>query len=522
MAICYPHGIAKSHKYAYDHGFDAAFPNFNEADTKDGKVYGTWLLKSVATFKDIPAKDLGDPRSLEDRFRAVNKYASDHGFGGAFPNFNEADTREGKVYGTWLFKKDAVEFRDVLAFELGDLKSPEDRFRAVNKYAYDRGFDAAFPTFYESEVYGTWLLKKGVATFRDIPAKDLGDPRSLEDRFRAVNKYSSDHGFGGAFPNFNEANSREGKVYGTWLFKKDAAEFRDVSAFELGDPKSPEDRFRAVNKYASDHGFGGAFPTFYESEVCGTLLLKGVATFRDIPAKDLGNPRSIEDRFRAVNKYASDHGFGGAFPNFNEADSREGKVYGTWLLKNDAAEFRDIPFYSLVKSLIRPGDVIYGQGLNRAHLWPNHVGIIINDGGKLVVREAWPKNKDHANEGVTNIDISNFAEDRANEDWEARRRGRFKEVRIYRHKNDRAARQAAENSKRMSGTYQLNYLEISGTGYWRSDDHEWYCSKLVWKAYADAGIYLKPLTGKGKIEIPVTPNEIADSKELTRIFTYNL
>lgn len=47
-------------------------------------------------------------------------------------------------------------------------------------------------------------------------------------------------------------------------------------------------------------------------------------------------------RFREVNDYAERHGFFSAFPNFHEADYGDGVVYGTILLRDTEAEWRDV------------------------------------------------------------------------------------------------------------------------------------------------------------------------------------
>ena len=501
--------------YASKNGFSGAFPTFFEAI-----VCGTWLLKNdKAEFRDVSAAELGSPQTSEDRFRAVNLYASKNGFSGAFPTFYEAI-----VCGTWLLKKDKAEFRDISATELGNPQTSEDRFRAVNLYASKNGFSGAFPTFYEAKygsgkVCGTWLLKKDAAEFRDISATELGNPQTSEDRFRAANLYAFKNGFSGAFPTFNEANYGNGKVYGVWLIKKDAAEFRDVSTIELGNPQTYEDRFRAANIYATNHGFSGAFPTFHQAKVCGTWLLKkDAAEFRDISATELGNPQTSEDRFRAANLYAFKNGFSGAFPTFNEANYGNGKVYGVWLIKKDAAEFRDIPFYSLLKQLIRPGDIIYGWEVN-----PGHVGIIVEDNGDLVVREAYPE------KGVANISLKDFC-DCGGYHKELGYFPNYSEVGIFRVGcSNEQAHKAADIAKANSGYYDWTYLEagigmiacgtvglitaiptlgisliVSTIGaaaeseVWRTawdDNGLWYCSKLIYKSYYRAGYDLYPKTG---------------------------
>lgn len=332
------------------------------------------------------------------------------------------------------------------------------------------------------------------------------------DRFKAVNSYASKNNFGGAFPTFNEAVYGQGKVYGTWLLKKDAATFRDVLASELGNPQSPMDRFRAVNSYASKNNFEGAFPTFHEAnygqgKVFGVWLLKkGAAVFRDIPAKELGYPMDVEERFRAVNLYAYNNGFGGAFPTFHEADYGRGKVYGAWLIKKDYAVFRDILFYDLLKMLIRPGDIIYGW-----QSWPGHVGMIIKENADLLVREAYPDN------GVSNISLKDFCEGGGYHKTAQYGKSGQNYTRIEVHRvscDDRKSESAAEKAKNISGTYDYTYLtrsiEMIAGGIlsigcsipetiegWRNDwnkDDIWYCSKLVYKAYKRVGFDLYPKT----------------------------
>ena len=168
---------------------------------------------------------------------------------------------------------------------------------------------------------------------------------------------------------------------------------------------------------------------------------------------------------------------------------------------------------------LREGDIIYGFSVI-----PNHVGIVVNDDdGKLVVREAWPRDDANAYKGVSNIDISSFSGARESPHWLAKNGG-FLEVAILRaNVDDLTAHQAAENAKRMSGTYQGDFFEVKrtfqGIDYWSDDDDEWYCSKLVWKAYADEDVYLKPLTG-GQIEVPVTPDEILLSDQVSKLYSY--
>jgi len=113
--------------------------------------------------------------------------------------------------------------------------------------------------------------------------------------------------------------------------------------------------FRQRGQAASDAGFVGGFPNFYEAHRAlqhfgGTIFLKAdVAEWRDVPLSALGNPplENFEERMRRTQAYASDNGFVGGFPNFFHADYGSGVVCGTILLKAGGAEWRDVALSDL-------------------------------------------------------------------------------------------------------------------------------------------------------------------------------
>jgi hypothetical protein len=171
------------------------------------------------------------------------------------------------------------------------------RFTAVNDYAYQEGYLGGFPNFYEAgTLYGTILLHHDAADWRDILAGELGNPKSIFDgtfsaldvaaRFGAVNDWAYNNGYFAGFPNFHEADHGSGPVYGSILIKPEAADWRDIPAGELGNPKSTFDgtfsaldvaaRFAAVSVYAHAHGYLTGFPTFHEGPgpVFGAILIK--------------------------------------------------------------------------------------------------------------------------------------------------------------------------------------------------------------------------------------------------------
>ena len=174
----------------------------------------------------------------------------------------------------------------------------------------------------------------------------------VTQRFTQTNDYAWAHRFLSGFPNFHQADYGQGVVFGTLLLGGDAAEWRDVPAAQLGNPPIHDvgARFRATNDYASRNGFVGGFPNFHHANygqgtVYGTILIKrGAATWRDVPAAQLGNPppNDVGARFRATNDWAVRNGFAAGFPNFHQANYGQGTVYGTILLHHGRVQWRDV------------------------------------------------------------------------------------------------------------------------------------------------------------------------------------
>lgn len=176
---------------------------------------------------------------------------------------------------------------------------------------------------------------------------------TLEPRFRAIYDWSSRRGYKGGYPNFHWTNYGKGPVYGSVLIKNSAADWRDITAVEVNNPQTPEERFRAINDWAVRNGYRGGFPNFHwanygKGVVYGAVLVKReAADWRDIPATELGNPKTSEELFRAVSNWATKNGYRGGYPNFHWANYGKGIVYGTVLLKREAADWQDIPVAEL-------------------------------------------------------------------------------------------------------------------------------------------------------------------------------
>ena len=191
------------------------------------------------------------------------------------------------------------------------------------------------------------------------------DQKVMMSQFRQVNSYASLHGFVGAYPNFHRADHGHGIVNGTFLLKAPFAEWKDIPLSELDhcDLNDLAARFRATAVWATNHGYAVGFPNFFQADyghgiVCGTVLLSSNAVeWRDIPIAELNNVSltDLDGRLRETANYASRHSFLGGFPNFFQADYGHGTVCGTFLLKPNVAEWKDICITPFANIEVRTG-----------------------------------------------------------------------------------------------------------------------------------------------------------------------
>lgn len=168
---------------------------------------------------------------------------------------------------------------------LNDL--PEaDLFRRVWKYASDNGFEGGFPTFNQRDNdYEVVLINSGYGVKQDV--RDLPpNPADFTVHMRNVDRNlreDSQQRYLSGFPNFHQS----GQLFGVIRLFKNAGERRWVSAAELGfdEKDSNEDRMKKAQNYAArQQGFIGGFPTFehraQEFEII--LLNKNAGTVRYI------------------------------------------------------------------------------------------------------------------------------------------------------------------------------------------------------------------------------------------------
>lgn len=214
-------------------------------------------------------------------------------------------------------------------------------------------------------------------------------------RFRATHDFARRQGLAGGYPNFNFAPGPLGTVFGSLLLRDSVAGFRDVRAAEIGHPPFDDigARFRALHVFARSHGAIGALPNFHSAGsgddlVYGTMLLKeNVAEFRDVPAAELGHA-DVDDislRFRVTHDYARRNGFMAGFPNFFFADTPNGRVYGTILIREQDVEFRDLSskdlfpqvFGAIGERWLSDGGILSPLG------FPTSDELNFDDGGKV-------------------------------------------------------------------------------------------------------------------------------------------
>lgn len=230
----------------------------------------------------------------------------------------------------------------------------EDWAETVEKYFldYDGGVSATPPYQEKLDVVAAWLDSfRGASPTLDgqYDGARFSEPLTSISRLRRFGEWSDRVGGGFAIPNFEQADYGNGTVFGTTRLLPNATVFQDIPAAELGNPSGAEARFLAMHRWADGHGYVSAVPTFQQASyggaiVYGAHLLKpGTAIVRDIFASELGNPASMEERFRAIGRWASSHGYAAGYPNFEQANYGQGTVYGAVLILPGYADHRDVP-----------------------------------------------------------------------------------------------------------------------------------------------------------------------------------
>ena len=201
--------------------------------------------------------------SVEERLRLTHRWATAHGFFHGWPNFEQANYHDGRgvVYGTRLIRPGSnIEWRDVPRRELGapELSNIEGCWRAAHRWAIAHGYGTGMPTFEQADygngvVYGIVLLKSPPhMTWQDVRLAELEGRPSFADPggvIRSIDRWAKQHGFAAGFPNFEQADYRDGRgvVYGSFGFAPgDYLHWQDVPAHELGLAEPPVTRLRIM------------------------------------------------------------------------------------------------------------------------------------------------------------------------------------------------------------------------------------------------------------------------------------
>ena len=328
--------------YAKQWGYACGFPTFLQNIANNDYVYGTMLFKKGSVqIQEPSADDLEDQiDSVVPWFEAVQRFATGQNQPGGYPTFETVVRRivlpgrgvtlTSEGYPTVILPNSAAEWRDVPASALDNpgLADPSQHVASMQRYAVSQGFVGAIPTFFQAETggfrCGTLLLKSGGAEWRDVNVVDLNnvDPSDEGGRFRAVQDYAVRNNFIGGYPNFyigqqtawTPSGLSSVTVNGTVLVNSAVAEWRDVTASDLGNPAEDDfpARFRATQDYAvAKAGATGGFPNFYEAQVSsvpggapesvyGTILLRGPEVeFRDIFYQDLFTEDYVKGAIRS-------------------------------------------------------------------------------------------------------------------------------------------------------------------------------------------------------------------------------
>jgi len=167
-----------------------------------------------------------------------------------------------------------------------------------------------------------------------------------EELFRISNRLAYKYGFVSGFPNFEQGGSNRNPVHGTVFINPEAAISKDIPIAELDNPRTFEDKFRSIQDWATKHGYGGGYPNFEEGTgVYGSILINSEAGYKkNVPINDLEKiPGSNEDKFYLINRYAISRGYAAGFPDFNQdINEKNETVLGVILIKKEAAIRRDV------------------------------------------------------------------------------------------------------------------------------------------------------------------------------------
>lgn len=195
---------------------------------------------------------------------------------------------------------------------------------------------------------------------------------TFDQRFREANDWCVRGGYAGGYPTCHQANygDNRGTVHGVVALPAHAVEWRDVPAWEMGNPNPNDHRLRlaSANGYAYQRNYLHGFPNFHHANygqgtVYGTLLVrKGptggnvlpLAQWQDVPVQQIlgknANPNAfpIDQWFRGAHLFAINSNlWAGAMPTGHSANYGGQWVMGVVTFRAGIAHFFDVPARNL-------------------------------------------------------------------------------------------------------------------------------------------------------------------------------
>jgi hypothetical protein len=196
-------------------GTAAAPPTANSSNPQRGRL--------DVTLKLLTGLDTSDAELLH----MASRWAAGSGAYHAWPTFTPPRYEAGQTYHSLcvLTPDENLEFRDVRNDELNSFTIDDipECFRAVNRWAHEHGYAAAMPTFNRESTAGenlhTLLVFKDPSTLshRHVQATGHG-VNDVRGHFRAVAEYAAtQHPQAAAFPSFEDTPSEDDVLFGAYL-----------------------------------------------------------------------------------------------------------------------------------------------------------------------------------------------------------------------------------------------------------------------------------------------------------------
>lgn len=179
----------------------------------------------------------------------------------------------------------------------------------------------------------------------------LSDKSFIPEIFRRTNDYLGEKGYRAALPDLVVED--DGYMFVTVF--KDGVGYSDVNAAEYFagiDTYDIPARFRASHDYANKNGYAFGYPNFhqqiYDNQlVYGTnLISNNAAEYKEVLGSEFGDIdfEDVPRRIKTAGSYAIRNGYAWGCPNFHQALKENGVVYGTYVFKAEYIERIPVKF----------------------------------------------------------------------------------------------------------------------------------------------------------------------------------